>query len=145
MFSNKRRASDLVGDNLGPKGRNVVLESKYSSPNDLAGDGTTTSDVLAQGLIVEGVKVCALLHLSSYHHYVGTIFTREVAAGANPVLVTRDIEKTPKALASELELKERFKTVNLQMLQLLVLGKTTSRKYDSQGHEQSWKKGCGYP
>jgi hypothetical protein len=88
------KLADLVGVTLGPKGRNVVLESKYGSPkivndgvtvakeveledpvenigaklvrqaaaktNDLAGDGTTTSVVLAQGLIAEGVKVCAL-------------------------------------------------------------------------------------
>ncbi|XP_047965337.1 chaperonin 60 subunit beta 3, chloroplastic-like [Salvia hispanica] len=86
------KLADLVGVTLGPKGRNVVLESKYGAPkivndgvtvareveledpvenigaklvrqaaaktNDLAGDGTTTSVVLAQGLIAEGVKVC---------------------------------------------------------------------------------------
>lgn len=118
------KLADLVGVTLGPKGRNVVLESKYGSPrivndgvtvarevcnsypfdndvnmhsknrilsfqtlslslspqveledpvenigaklvrqaaaktNDLAGDGTTTSVVLAQGFIAEGVKVC---------------------------------------------------------------------------------------
>ncbi|CAN8253011.1 unnamed protein product [Cochlearia groenlandica] len=111
------KLADLVGVTLGPKGRNVVLESKYGSPrivndgvtvareveledpvenigaklvrqaasktNDLAGDGTTTSVVLAQGLIAEGVKV--------------------VAAGANPVLITRGIEKTTKALVAELK------------------------------------------
>ncbi|XP_074321354.1 ruBisCO large subunit-binding protein subunit beta, chloroplastic [Silene latifolia] len=111
------KLADLVGVTLGPKGRNVVLESKYGSPkivndgvtvakeveledpvenigaklvrqaaaktNDLAGDGTTTSVVLAQGLIAEGVKV--------------------VAAGANPVLITRGIEKTAKALVAELK------------------------------------------
>ncbi|CAD6340522.1 unnamed protein product [Miscanthus lutarioriparius] len=110
------KLADLVGVTLGPKGRNVVLESKYGSPrivndgvtvareveledpvenigaklvrqaaaktNDLAGDGTTTSVVLAQGLIAEGVKV--------------------VAAGANPVQITRGIEKTAKALVEEL-------------------------------------------
>uniref|UniRef100_M1C7V6 Chaperonin-60 beta subunit n=1 Tax=Solanum tuberosum TaxID=4113 RepID=M1C7V6_SOLTU len=111
------KLADLVGVTLGPKGRNVVLESKYGAPkivndgvtvareveledpvenigaklvrqaaaktNDLAGDGTTTSVVLAQGLIAEGVKV--------------------VAAGANPVLITRGIEKTAKALVAELK------------------------------------------
>uniref|UniRef100_A0ACD6ACW4 Uncharacterized protein n=1 Tax=Avena sativa TaxID=4498 RepID=A0ACD6ACW4_AVESA len=98
-------------------GRNVVLERKYGSPkifnggitvareveledpveniraylvrqdaaktNDLAGDGTTTSVVLGQGLIAEGVKV--------------------IAAGANPVQITRGIEKTTKALVEELK------------------------------------------
>nr|KJB10931.1 hypothetical protein B456_001G233100 [Gossypium raimondii] len=86
------KLADLVGVTLGPKGRNVVLESKYCSPkivndgvtvakeveledpvenigaklvrqaaaktNGLAGDGATTSVVLAQGLIAEGVKLC---------------------------------------------------------------------------------------
>jgi chaperonin GroEL len=112
------KLADLVGVTLGPKGRNVVLESKYGSPkivndgvtvakeveledpvenigaklvrqaaaktNDLAGDGTTTSVVLAQGLIAEGVKV--------------------VAAGANPIQITRGIDKTVAALVKELKL-----------------------------------------
>ncbi|KAL3850367.1 hypothetical protein ACJIZ3_012249 [Penstemon smallii] len=117
LQSGVNKLADLVGVTLGPKGRNVVLESKYGAPkivndgvtvareveledpvenigaklvrqaaaktNDLAGDGTTTSVVLAQGLIAEGVKV--------------------VAAGANPVLITRGIEKTTKALVAELK------------------------------------------
>ncbi|KAM3267945.1 hypothetical protein P3S67_031930 [Capsicum chacoense] len=111
------KLADLVGVTLGPKGRNVVLESKYGPPkivndgvtvareveledpvenigasvvrqaasktNDLAGDGTTTSVVLAQGIIAEGVKV--------------------VAAGANPIQISRGIERTTKALVSELK------------------------------------------
>ncbi|CDO97994.1 unnamed protein product [Coffea canephora] len=115
------KLADLVGVTLGPKGRNVVLESKYGSPrivndgvtvakeveledpvenigaklvrqaasktNDLAGDGTTTSVVLAQGLITEGVKV--------------------VAAGANPIQITRGIERTAKALVAELKLMSK--------------------------------------
>ncbi|CAF1704365.1 unnamed protein product [Brassica napus] len=113
------KLADLVGFTLGPKGRNVVLESKYGSPkivndgvtvareveledpvenigaklvrqaaaktNDLAGDGTTTSVVLAQGFIAEGVK----------------------SEGANPVLITRGIEKTAKALVHELKLMSK--------------------------------------
>ncbi|CAD6341988.1 unnamed protein product [Miscanthus lutarioriparius] len=105
------KLADLVGVTLGPKGRNVVLESKYGSPkivndgvtvakeveledpvenigaklvrqaaaktNDLAGDGTTTSVVLAQGMITEGVKLL--------------------------VQITRGIEKTAKALVSKLQ------------------------------------------
>ncbi|XP_039005920.1 ruBisCO large subunit-binding protein subunit beta, chloroplastic-like [Hibiscus syriacus] len=111
------KLADLVGVTLGPKGRNVVLESKYGSPkivnagvtvakkveledpvenigtilvrqaasktNDFAGDGTTTSVFLAQGLITEGVKV--------------------VAAGANPIQIARGIETTTKALVSDLK------------------------------------------
>lgn len=115
------KLADLVGVTLGPKGRNVVLESKYGSPkivndgvtvakqveledpvenigaklvlqaasktNDLAGDGTTTSVVLAQGLIAEGVKI--------------------VIAGANPIQVAKGIENTAKGLVSELRLMSK--------------------------------------
>ncbi|XP_043700965.1 chaperonin 60 subunit beta 4, chloroplastic isoform X2 [Telopea speciosissima] len=113
--------ADLVGVTLGPKGRNVVLENKYGPPkivndgaavlkeveledplenvgaklvrqagaktNDLAGDGSTTSVVLAQGLIAEGLKV--------------------IAAGLNPIQISRGIEKTAKALVSELKSMSR--------------------------------------
>ncbi|XP_057477663.1 chaperonin 60 subunit beta 4, chloroplastic-like [Actinidia eriantha] len=113
--------AELVGVTLGPKGRNVVLQNKYGPPkivndgetvlkeieledplenvgvklvrqagaktNDLAGDGSTTSIVLAQGLIAEGVKV--------------------IAAGMNPIQISRGIEKTAKALVSELKLISR--------------------------------------
>ncbi|KAL3649685.1 hypothetical protein CASFOL_006088 [Castilleja foliolosa] len=111
------KLADVVGVTLGPKGRGVALKRRYDAPKivndgvtvareveyedplesigailvgkaaektyDLAGDGTTTSIVLAQGLIAEGVKV--------------------VAAGANPVLISRGIEKTTKALVAELK------------------------------------------
>ncbi|KAH1038812.1 hypothetical protein J1N35_040555 [Gossypium stocksii] len=53
-------------------------EQAAAKTNNLAGDGTTTSVVLEQGLIAEGVKV--------------------VAAGANLVLIIRGIEKTTRAL-----------------------------------------------
>ncbi|XP_021749616.1 ruBisCO large subunit-binding protein subunit beta, chloroplastic-like [Chenopodium quinoa] len=115
------KLADVVGVTLGPKGRNVVLESKYGSPkivndgvtvakeieledpvenigarlvreaasktNDLAGDGTTTSVVLAQGLIAEGVKI--------------------VLAGANPIQIAKGIENTAKGLISELKLMSK--------------------------------------
>nr|GMC97671.1 reticulon-like protein B2 [Ipomoea batatas] len=60
-----------------------LVRQAAAKTNDLEGDGTTTSLVLAQGLIDEGVKV--------------------VAAGANHVLITKGIEKTTKALVSELK------------------------------------------
>ncbi|XP_030549000.2 chaperonin 60 subunit beta 4, chloroplastic isoform X2 [Rhodamnia argentea] len=113
--------AELVGLTLGPRGRNVILQNKYGPPkivndgetvlkeieledplenvgvklvrqagartNELAGDGSTTSVVLAHGLISEGVKV--------------------VAAGVNPVQVSRGIVKTAKALVTELKKMSR--------------------------------------
>ncbi len=113
------RLADVVKITLGPKGRNVVLEKKYGSPtithdgvtvakeielsdpfenagaqlvrevatktNDVAGDGTTTATVLAQAIIREGL--------------------RNVAAGANPMVLKRGIdhavEATVEALRSQ--------------------------------------------
>jgi len=99
--------SDTVRLTIGPKGRNVVLDKKFGSPlitndgvtiakeielkdpfenmgaqlvkevasktNDVAGDGTTTATMLAQAMIREGIK--------------------NVAAGANPMVMKRGIEK----------------------------------------------------
>nr|AKH05124.1 chaperonin-60 beta4 [Cypripedium formosanum] len=113
--------ADLLGVTLGPKGRNVILENKYGPPkivndgetilkevelhdplenvgvklvrqaaaktNGIAGDGSTTAIVLARGLIDEGMKV--------------------VAAGMNPIQIARGIERTAKALVSELRLMKR--------------------------------------
>jgi len=107
--------ADAVRVTLGPKGRNVVLEKKYGAPtitndgvtiareievedvfentgvqllkevatktNDVAGDGTTTATILAQAMIREGL--------------------RNVAAGANPLLLKKGIEE-----AVELAVKE---------------------------------------
>jgi len=103
--------ADTVRITLGPKGRNVVLDKKYGSPlitndgvtiakeielddrfenmgaqlvkevatktNDVAGDGTTTATLLAQAIVREGMK--------------------NVAAGANPMILRRGIEKAVNA------------------------------------------------
>ncbi|KAH9772152.1 Chaperonin 60 subunit beta 4 [Citrus sinensis] len=100
--------AELVGNKYGPPkivndGETVLKEIELEDPlenigvklvrqagartNDLAGDGCTTSIILAQGLIAEGVKV--------------------IAAGMNPVQIARGIEKTSKALLSELKLTSR--------------------------------------
>ncbi|XP_042052739.1 chaperonin 60 subunit beta 4, chloroplastic-like [Salvia splendens] len=118
LLAGVNKVAELIGVTMGPKGRNVVLQNKYGPPkivndgetvlkqielddplenvgvklvrqagartNALAGDGCTTSIVLARGLIAEGVKV--------------------VAAGLNPVRVSRGIEKTARALVAELKL-----------------------------------------
>ena len=99
--------ANAVKVTLGPKGRNVVLDKKFGAPtitndgvtiardieledpfenmgaqlvkevatktNDVAGDGTTTATILAQAMIQEGM--------------------RNVAAGANPMILKRGIEK----------------------------------------------------
>jgi chaperonin GroEL len=108
--------ADAVKVTLGPKGRNVVLERKFGSPlitndgvtiakeieledafenmgaqlvkevatktNDIAGDGTTTATVLAQAIIREGLK--------------------NVAAGANPMIVRKGIEKAVSAAVNHI-------------------------------------------
>ena len=129
--SSLKRGMDIlanaVGTTLGPKGRNVALDKKWGAPtvthdgvtvakeieledpyenmgaqlikeaatktNDVCGDGTTTATVLAQLIVTEGLK--------------------NVAAGANPMLLKRGIEKGTaavvdaiKAEAVELETKE---------------------------------------
>ncbi|WP_448531326.1 chaperonin GroEL [Pseudothermotoga sp.] len=107
------KVADAVRITLGPKGRNVVIEKSWGSPtitndgvsiakeidledkfenlgaqlvkevasktNDVAGDGTTTATVLAQSMIREGLK--------------------NVAAGANPILLKRGIDKATEAVA----------------------------------------------
>ena len=103
--------ADTVKVTIGPKGRNVVLDKKYGAPlitndgvtiakeieledayenmgaqlvkevatktNDVAGDGTTTATVLAQAFVREGLK--------------------NVAAGANPMVMRRGIAKAVNA------------------------------------------------
>src|SRR5664280_3689107 len=109
--------ADAVGTTLGPKGRNVAIDRKYGSPtithdgvtvakeieledpfanmgaqllkeaatktNDIAGDGTTTSTVLAHAIVTEGLK--------------------NLAAGANPMLLKHGIEAASKAVAEAIK------------------------------------------
>ncbi|MCQ2362053.1 MAG: chaperonin GroEL [Acidaminococcaceae bacterium] len=109
--------ADAVKVTLGPKGRNVVLDKKFGAPlitndgvtiakeieledpfenmgaqlvkevatktNDVAGDGTTTATLLAQAMIREGM--------------------RNVAAGANPMIVKKGIQKAVDVVVEELK------------------------------------------
>ncbi|NLD52609.1 MAG: chaperonin GroEL, partial [Clostridiales bacterium] len=109
--------ADTVKITLGPKGRNVVLDKKYGSPaitndgvtiakeieledafenmgaqlikevatktNDVAGDGTTTATLLAQAIVREGLK--------------------NLAAGANPMVLKRGIEAATEAAVDALK------------------------------------------
>ena len=108
--------ADTVKITLGPKGRNVVLDKKYGAPaitndgvtiakeielddpfenmgaqlikevatktNDVAGDGTTTATLLAQAIVREGLK--------------------NLAAGANPMILKRGIEKATEVAVEAL-------------------------------------------
>src|SRR6266571_2874125 len=68
------KLADAVRVTLGPKGRNVVLEKEVAKKtDDVAGDGTTTATVLAWAMVREGL--------------------RNVAAGANPMVLKVGIEK----------------------------------------------------
>lgn len=109
--------ANTVKVTLGPRGRNVVLDKKYGSPtitndgvtiareieledpfenqgaqllkevatktNDVAGDGTTTATVLAQAMVLEGL--------------------RNLAAGANPMLLRRGMAKAVDAAVEGLK------------------------------------------
>jgi chaperonin GroEL len=111
------KLADAVATTLGPKGRNVALDKKFGAPtvthdgvtvakeielddpyenmgaqllkeaatktNDIAGDGTTTATVLAQAIVNEGLK--------------------NVAAGANPMLLKRGIMAAAEAIAKHIK------------------------------------------
>jgi chaperonin GroEL len=113
--------ADAVRVTLGPKGRNVVLDKKFGAPlivndgvtiareieledpfqnmgaqlakevsirtNDVAGDGTTTATVLAQAIVREGM--------------------RNVAAGADPMLLKRGLDIGLRTAVAELRSKAR--------------------------------------
>jgi chaperonin GroEL len=109
--------ANAVKTTLGPKGRNVALDRKFGAPtvthdgvtvakeielkdpfenmgaqmlkeaasktNDVAGDGTTTATVLAQAMVHEGLK--------------------NLAAGANPMLLKRGIEMATRAAVDSIK------------------------------------------
>jgi len=111
------KLANTVKVTLGPKGRNVILDKKFGSPtitndgvtiareieledvyenmgaqlvkevatktNDVAGDGTTTATLLAQAIIREGLK--------------------NVAAGANPMILKKGIEKAVEVAVDEIK------------------------------------------
>lgn len=117
LESGVNQLANTVKITLGPKGRNVVLDKKFGSPlitndgvtiakeieledpfenmgaqlvkevatktNDVAGDGTTTATLLAQAIIREGLK--------------------NVAAGANPMIIKKGINKAVETAVEELK------------------------------------------
>jgi chaperonin GroEL len=60
-----------------------LLKEAATKTNDIAGDGTTTSTVLAHTIVTEGLKT--------------------LSAGANPMMLKHGIEAASKAVAGELE------------------------------------------
>jgi len=76
--------ANAVKVTLGPKGRSAQLVKEVATKtNDVAGDGTTTATVLAQAMIQEGM--------------------RNVAAGANPMILKKGIETAVKTLVEEIK------------------------------------------
>src|SRR5579864_1803346 len=109
--------ANAVKVTLGPRGRNVAIDKKWGAPtithdgvtvakeieledhfqnmgaqmlkqaatktNDVAGDGTTTATVLAQAIVTEGL--------------------RNLAAGANPMLLKRGIDAGTRAVVEEIK------------------------------------------
>jgi hypothetical protein len=53
------KLADLVGVTLGPKGRNVVLESKYGSPK-IVNDGVTVAREVQCNAIMAVLGICLL-------------------------------------------------------------------------------------
>jgi chaperonin GroEL len=75
-----------------------LLKEAATKTNDIAGDGTTTSTVLAHAIVTEGLKT--------------------LAAGANPMLLKRGIEAAAKMVADEIksqaiEIREKNEIANV--------------------------------
>jgi len=148
--------ASAVATTLGPKGRNVALDRKFGSPtithdgvtvakeielqdpfenmgaqllkeaatktNDIAGDGTTTSTVLAHAMVTEGLK--------------------NLAAGANAMLLKRGIEVAAKAVAkaiteqaTEVTTKEEIANVASISAQDRVIGELIAEVMDKVGKD----------
>src|SRR5438874_6973833 len=129
------KVADAVRITIGPRGRNVVLDKKFGSPtitndgvtiakeieledayenmgaqllkevatktNDIAGDGTTTATVLAQAMITEGL--------------------RNVAAGANPMILKNGIQKAVDAVVAEIKNKSKQVTTKEETAQVATI------------------------
>jgi chaperonin GroEL len=117
LLAGVNAVAEAVVTTLGPKGRNVALDRKFGAPtithdgvtvakeielenpfenmgaqllkeaasktNDIAGDGTTTSTLLAHAIVTDGMK--------------------NLAAGANPMMLKRGIEAAARAISEEIK------------------------------------------
>ncbi len=125
LLAGVNAVAEAVVTTLGPKGRNVALDRKFGAPtithdgvtvakevelenpfenmgaqllkeaasktNDIAGDGTTTSTLLAHAIVTDGMK--------------------NLAAGANPMMLKRGIEAATRAVSEEIK-KQAIKIEN---------------------------------
>ncbi|MBN2044667.1 MAG: chaperonin GroEL [Anaerolineales bacterium] len=155
-----KKGVDIVAEavitTLGPKGRNVALDRKFGAPtithdgvtvakeieledpfenmgaqllkeaatktNDIAGDGTTTSTVLAHAIVTGGMK--------------------NLASGANPMLLKRGIEAATKAVAENIstqaiELKTKADIANVASVsaQDREIGELIAEVFDKVGND----------
>ena len=135
LLAGVKKLADAVRVTMGPKGQNVVLDKKYGPPvitndgvtiakeidledpfenmgaqlvkeastktNDVAGDGTTTAVVLAYAIISEGL--------------------RNVAAGANPMVMRRGIEKAVAVIVEALKKMKRDVTTREERAQVATI------------------------
>src|SRR3990172_3096990 len=117
LYEGVEKLAKTVVTTLGPKGRNVALAREWGAPsvvhdgvtvakevelkdpfenmgaqlvqeaasktNDVAGDGTTTATLLAQQIVTEGMKA--------------------IAAGANPMILKKGVEKATNIVVEELK------------------------------------------
>jgi len=150
------KLAEAVKITLGPKGQYVVLDKKFGSPtitndgvtiareieledifenqgaqlvkevatktNDVAGDGTTTATVLAQIIVREGLK--------------------NVAAGANPVILRSGVEKAVeaaveaiKAQSTEISGKEEISRVGAISARSDEVGEVIAEAIDKVGKD----------
>ncbi len=148
--------ANAVSTTLGPKGRNVALDKKFGAPtvthdgvtvakeieladpyenmgaqllkeaatktNDIAGDGTTTATVLAQAIVTEGLK--------------------NIAAGANPMLLKRGIEvatnkivEALRKMSVEINTKEEIASVASNSAQDRQIGELIAEVMDKVGKD----------
>lgn len=111
------KLATVVGVTLGPKGRNVVLESKYGSPR-IVNDGVTVAKEVELEDPVENIGARLVRQAAAKTNdtagdgtTTATILSaaiiaegmKIVAAGTNPIQLARGIEKTVAALVKELQ------------------------------------------
>ncbi|MFC1960108.1 chaperonin GroEL [Chloroflexota bacterium] len=150
------KLADAVTTTLGPKGRNVAIDKKFGAPtvthdgvtvakeieledpfenmgaqllkeaatktNDIAGDGTTTATLLAQTIVNEGLK--------------------NVAAGANPMLLKRGIEAATaqvaaaiREMAIDISTKDKIAAVAAISAQNTEIGELIAEVMDKVGND----------